>query len=467
MNLDIFYRIIPAGIDVSDVKINVYEENTGTKVTFGSENYIIGDTDASGDFKTGDNLKVKWKDVRDASGNFRDVGFYRLELEVYVNGSTTPICKTPIDDADASMPGWQCPQKGLGIHDLAYKHRPLVYVGGNETVAENGPVYPFSAAIKDNLRLLEDIFPFDGPAWSEPPEDYATFGEFDTPAASFKEFTYRYPVLNASRVNDAAHSHNHYIDVDDANRGCSLGAPTLFHRGHPSPSGAANFVFVQYWMYESASHSPYHLTLPFFNNTFTHEADWEMIQTCLRLTDASDPSNKAKWFVPHAATASQHYYGQTLAWRFDHNGPAIINQRYALTVEDGARIVVYIAENAHASYFRSGTFEVTVTDGCGTQVQYSPTYSLYYDDISAPLNSVDCDLIPLNYKEDGTVDLKGIGDWNGRWGEPAPTGIIRGPFYRAANIQGGGNFILHHNPVQFHNRCRKQIGGADDPETSL
>ncbi len=468
-NLNIAYRIIPAGIDVSDVKINVYVEDTGTKVMFGSEDHLDGETDASGDFKTGDSLKVKWGDVRDSSGNFRNVGFCRLELEVYVDGSSTPICKTPIADADTSMPGWQCPQKGLGIHDLAYKHRPVVYVGANESNAPNGPVYPFSAGIKSHLRLRKDVFGPDGPAWASPPANYSTFSSFPIPAANFKDYEYRYPVIEASRDNDGANSGDHYIDIDDANRTCGLGVPFLCHRGHPSPSGAANYAFVQYWQYQSGSHSPYHLTLPVSNNKFVHEADWEMVQICVRLKDTSDAYNKSKWISPYAVTASQHYYGQTLAWRRNVNGPAILDQRYVTHVDDGNRINIFIAENAHATYFRGGTFEVTVTAGCGTQIQYNPTYSLYYDEVAAPFTQIDCDLLPFNYKAASGVNMKAICDWNGNWGEePTFTPAIPGPFRRTVNIDGGGgSFALNDDPVQFHNRCRKIISGSQDSETGL
>ena len=458
-NLDVYYSILPAGVPITDVKIHIYKENTNERIQFDDgKDYLEGEKDGNS-FKTGNNLHVTWPDVRDASGNFRNVGFYRLELEVAVAGLPQPK-KTPINDGNPSLPGWQCPQRGLAIHDIVYKHRPVVFMGANETVAPNGPVYPFSSGIIGNYRLRESQTLLDGPAWDLPLPNYSNFGDFPNRPDNFDDIDVKYPVLQASINNDPANVANHYIDVLDSNRGSAAGIPFLCHRGHPTAH--TNYVFVQYWMYETSSHAPYNTT-GVKNNTFTHEADWEIVQICVQLQDPSDLNSKSKWFSPYATTASQHFYGQTLAWRRDKDGPGIIDQRYAQTAENGNRIEVFIAENAHATYFRGGTFDADIFDGLGTQVQYNTVIDFFFDQIGAPSTQVNYSLLPLNFKNQA-----GIYDWPGKWGgKEIGIPFVNGPFLSTRNIEGGGTLQVANNPVQFHNLCRKLINGSQDSETEL
>ena len=482
-NLDIVYRIKPAGVSVSDVKINVYQEDTSTKVMFGSEDHLDGAKDASGDFKTGDNLKVKWEDVRDASGNFRDAGFYRLELEVYVDGATTPICKTPINDAEASVPGWQCPQQGLAVHDLIWKHRPSVYVGSNEIVAPNGPCYPFDddvigsgSTTAPNYRLRKD----GGEAWAVAP-NYSEWGDFPDPAPNFMDESYKYPVLSASDSHSA--TSEHAIGMFGQGESTALGITNdepiiqgaqlpacLGYHGIPHPDDTNNHVFIHWWMYETASYAPYGAP-----GAFVHDADWEMVQLCLELRHPQKPDRKAKWLEPWAATASQHYYGQTLGWRRKKEGSGTAdprtqeNQRYVLHVNGsaGERFRIYIAENAHATYFQSGDIDAAITAETGTQCQYDNAPELSYDACENPGAPQAYSLIPL-------VDKNGAGiyDWQGIWNTHHDAGYeIRGPAHRQAHP----SITIAEEPVVFHNRCRKHVdasgdfdeNGQDDAETEL
>ncbi len=146
-DLDIYYRILPKDLDVSDVRIVVYKGNTSEKIMFGSEDHLDGETDG-GSYKTGDNLHVTWSpELFDQDS---DPGFYRVQLEVYVDGQTEPICQTSVDDADTSTPGWQCPRDALAVHDLVWKHRPLVYLGTGEVVGP--PLDPFDSIVKPWMR---------------------------------------------------------------------------------------------------------------------------------------------------------------------------------------------------------------------------------------------------------------------------------------------------------------------------
>lgn len=461
--VDLYWHILPADMEPDSVQINMYEENAGSGISVSG----VPQTAGPGRY-------VEW-DAR-SGGQYRNAGYYRAELEVRIESLE---CKTPIDDADTEYPGWQCPQKGLGIHDLIWKHRPVVHMGAQEEVAPKGPCYPFDPGVighgsqeAPNYRLREG----GSEAWGTEP-NYSEWGEFPLPAANFSDESYRYPVLQASANHPP--TADHAIDMFGQDEGglagdepiIQEGVPVLLgYHGIPEPGGTNNHVFIHWWMYETASYAPYGSP-----GAFVHDADWEMLQLCIELQATSDPSSKARWLEPWAATASQHYYGQTLAWRRDKEGSGTgapltrENQRYVRhSGSAGNRILVYIAENAHATYFQSGEIDVDVDAQTGTQCQYDNNPELAYDACQAPLVPLDEYPVISLVGKDGA----GIYDWAGRWGTHHDWGLtISGPAFREANP----NIVIANDPVTFHNRCRKHVDefgnfdedGADDPETQL
>jgi hypothetical protein len=460
-DLDIYYYILPEGLPINDVKITIREEDEEAENKFVKQ--MDGEKKTDGNYKTGNELNVKWSDVRDATGKFRANRFYTVQLEVDVNGVDETF-KTPLGDADSTAKGYQCKEKCLVIHDLVFKHRPVVSMGYGETVAPDGPVYPFSAAIIGNYKLWKHGTLVNTVAWSAPPTNYSSGGFPTAPALPGRQaFTYQYPVLKASIDNDTAGASKHYIDIDNNNRSCAGGEATLMHRGHVEKGQShGDYCFIQFWMYETASYSPYNI--PGHSNAFHHEGDWEMVQLCVKLTG----NKKSNWFLPHAATASQHYYGQTLAWRIDQSGTGF-SQSFVDTDDNGNRVNIYIAENSHATYFRPGEIK-TDQEKCGTQIQYTlPLNGFFVDDyvdkITSVSRTVDFQLVPLNHKT-----KRGIGDWPGFWGQGARvlpgSGAPNGPFLRTAEITTG-YLNLNSKPVDFHNSCRKLIGGTPQPETGL
>jgi hypothetical protein len=463
-DLDIYYYILPEGLPVSDVKITIREEEEEAENKFVKQ---IDGEKTDGNYKTGDELNVKWPDVRDAAGDFRENRFYTVQLEVDVNGVDETF-KTPLGDANTAAKGYQCQEKCLVIHDLVFKHRPVVHTSVGETVAPKGPIYPFSGGLQSNYQLWKrGRTGYGGVAWTTPLPNYSVLGSFPTiPFADRVRYGHYYDVLDASITNDHAGSSDHYIDINM--QLSTYGNVSLFHRGHPSGTLASrnSYCFIQFWMFSTQSYSPYRR--PTWGNdveaSFHHEGDWEMVQICVKLSGTT----KSEWFLPHAATASQHYYGQTLAWRIDNNGPEIIPQKYVSTYDNGNRVLAYIAINGHATYFRMGEFDAAVTNNdscCGTQIQYDPVYA-YFDKFNATLNKItEPALIPLNKQSE-----RDIADWPGYWGqsgwEPGTQGP-NGPFKRAAKAKGGGYLNLNSEPMRFHDECRKLIGGTPQPETGL
>jgi hypothetical protein len=270
----------------------------------------------------------------------------------------------------------------------------------------------------------------------------------------------------------------------DIYRDCEDGMPYLLHWGRPydgTEKTHPNYVFIQYWQYTSSSHAPYKAGLEVMDNEFNHEGEWEMVQIALRLRDPETPENKARWLLPYAATAAQHRYGQTLAWRLDKDGEQemvdrgktdlVQEQRYVLTTENGNRVKIYIAENSHATYFRTGRIDANILNQkAGIQDQYKQV-SEYYDEISEEERIRQYELLALD-------DFTGTGiyGWPGYWGfDVRWGGNIHGPKFSEVEDLNGNKIIKADDPAGFHNSCRKLVDGnrnfdltgMPDPDTKL
>ncbi len=640
VDLDLWYRILPQDLADYDVvravNIHMYE-GEGDSL----EPALEGER-ADEAWKTGDALYVVWdgRQIRASEdAEFNVVGVYRLQLAVSLGTDKSAITfRTPIDDGDSELPGWQCPQNGLAIHDLAFKHRPDLYVGSGEKVAPNGPVHPFKD-IESHYRLVKGD---NHPAWEQEDDDdenYYYFGSFPTTAQPITDSSY--PVLQASVERDPPETETqsymmltddslaclessgihpevlryigqlkdgkfasedelieavkdvlftgyldeyealilgcaewredetrsggalaHYLDIHDPqtlavltaqsferlrqedsipenllsclegefldreisipwhqnelirrvgaylqegcgladneqaehyadaawktakirkkheHRNCEDGDPYLLHRGHVydgTENTHLNHVFIQYWMYSTASYAPFNSS-GVLSHAFWHEADWEMVQIALRLSNPEFPEKKSDWLLPYAATASQHYHGQTLAWRLDRSeepDPENYDQDYVSTTEDGQRIHIYVAEDAHATYFRPGAIMSPTESAVGTQYQYLRKKEVddvakAWDFISAPKNIFMYKLLPLE-----ALEGKGLYDWFGKWGEPDPSGLsgpnVESPNARHVNdtTHKDGHFKMDAAPARFHERCRKIINGDADEKTDL
>ncbi len=439
-NLDIYYRIIPEGVPVSDVRILFYEGISETPMP----DTLFGETE-DGKFKTGDNLHVTWTPPMDLQDD--SPGFYRVQLEIYDAGLGVPIFINSIDDGDTQTPGWQCPDDGLAIHDLVWKHRPIVYMGTEEEVGP--PQHPFNDLMRPYMRHKNgDGKNPDSDVSLLPEPDYNEFGAMADPDFNYENFL--------SRSDRTVFP---YIDIYDTHRQEPNANATLFYY-NPSRLGKLmheNYAFMQFWMYEPSSHGVYNYS-PFENNDFNHEGDWEMCQFTIRLRNPDDPDKKKYWVEPFAATASQHYYGQTILWDRRNNGsPDLYDQDYVRHANDGDRVKIYIAQNAHATYFRDGDIDSDIDAGCGTQVQYDSSPDLGFDRINAEADPTFMKVLPI-----GTTR---IFDWKGRWGQQTWHwyGWVNGPQSPSARSVGIGSsdsvdpdrIYMAQDPIRFHEKCRK------------
>ena len=429
-DLDIYFRILPEDVPVSDVKIKIYRGDTSTL-----ETTLDGEKDASGDFKTGDNLHTNWTPSVTLADDHP--GFYRVQLEVYVDGQTEPICQTSIDDADTSTPGWQCPQDCLAIHDLTWKHRPLVHVHEDE-IGSPSSIVEFTVESGDSTGPRVKEWTGGGTPTVHPA------GTIPTSVNSFWDLFFDDEVTDGDLSGFSA--------AERAILATDAGEETVYHSANTED--ANNFVFLQFWMFENFSQRPFGIPFDLDPPNVQHEGDMEHCQIAVRLSDSADASLKAKWVVPFGATASQHYYAQTLKWDInDGSAPANAHSQEHVEHTDN-RLAIYVALGAHATYFAAdGDIEVPDVGGVlGTQQQYDPNPEGAYD-VSGPADEIEYDLMH--------VDDVLLGSFEGRWGyliNGDPDSFSNGPSgppHRAAHASGGAEVILKTRPQDLHNMSRK------------
>ncbi len=407
--LDLYWYIKPDDLELDSVAIKIYEEDGGSPAaTLGSADGVPQ--------TAGFDRHVVW-DARDG-GEYRNCGYYRIELEVDAGPITI---KTPVYDADTGYPGWQCPQQGLGIHDLIWKHRPVVHVHADENGA---PTSTTEFQNESTLRTVSggqrdgqtyyDLLSDNECSWGDLQQDF-TEEERET--------------FYTDAGSEALHFSSNSDDSED-------------------------FVFLQYWMFEHFSTLPDGILLFPGTESVWHEGDLEYVQIAVRR--AGEPASaKAEWLRPFGATAAQHYYGQTLGWN-DQAGAAAGQAHEQEYVEhDGDRLVIYVAFGAHATYFVADP-AVEVPDaarfgfGNNDLYVYDPTPNGGYD-------------------QTGSVEITYalLGLWTGAlvdpsvdyWGCVAPDpgnhdAPPRAQFRYAIDDANGGQHVeLMSNPVRFHNGC--------------
>ena len=363
-------------------------------------------------------------DARDGD-EYRPLGFYRIQLQLKPKGAAEPFW-TPIDDADTKTEVWDQPKNCLVVHDLIWKHRPIVYVHQRE---HGAPTSIAEFAANSNICY-----------W--PSGDHA--GQL------FLDF-----------LRDSRCSTGNFDDFTEEQRNTLYtdpGTERLYCSANQVDS--SDFLFLQYWMFENFSTTPDGSLFTPGTDSVWHEGDLEYVQIAVRLR-GEPTSRKSGWVTPFAATAAQHYYGQTLGWSPDHVAPAgqahtqeYVEHRYGSAGED--RLVVYIAEGAHATYFvRDDYIEVPDIPMCGfgrnNPYVYDPTPESSYDDTS-PCRPIDTDIAPLS---GSTLYGPAIGYWG--WvsrsadrHDAPPCAIHR---YAVDDANDGERVELIVDPVRFHNGC--------------
>jgi len=430
-NLDVYYRILPVEFEPKDVLISIYEGTNSEPYTT-----LSGEQNDSGVYKTGYNLYTNWTPTINLQESHS--GFYRLQLSVYNESSTGAVCSTSIDDADASSPGWQCPNNCLCVHDLQWKHRPIVYVSTNDLGRpSNQDEFISSSGTNINEWISSSSYTNHQPASSPLPYNTNCFWDlFCDDVATVGDLT---DLTNEISVyeTDAGTENIFYSSVTNGSVG-----------------GSTNYVFLQYWMFYNFSQRPHGVLGDIGAPNVQHEGDLEHCQIAIRLLDVEAVSNKANWFMPFGATASQHYYGQTLPWNH-YNGVASPNAHSQTNVEHfNNRLVIYIALGAHATYFVADPdIDVPDTDAyLGTQEQYDSSPNLAYD--------ATYEDVALSYTLshiDGWLDI-----YEGYWGyyDPDDIGLTScnappGTPGRHAKISSSEILNIRQNPRLLHNYSMK------------
>jgi tetratricopeptide (TPR) repeat protein len=358
--------------------------------------------------------------------------FYRLQLRVTLAGAPT-VHLTPIADADSGRPGWQCPPDGLAVHDLTWKHRPVLNVHPDDIgrpcsvaefiVASGGALKEWQAGkLTAQVHAPGVISPSDKSFFDLFNDGKATLGDL----SSFS--TEQRDVLRTD-----------------------IGDETVYHAANTT--AADGYVFVQYWMFSNFSRRPFNICGLPANPNVQHEGDLECCFVTVRLCDPDAPGDKSRWLQPIAATALQHFYAQTLKWD-PASGAAAPNahsQEHIEHQED--RPVVYIALGSHATYFAADNdIEVPDFGGyLGTQAMYDPTPESALDRTARN---------PVDYR------LRSVTGWirevRGRWGflvrnlddfvANGPTG----PPYRLALLNARRGVNVYDHPLRVHNESLKK-----------
>jgi hypothetical protein len=115
--LAVWFHISAMGRRVRSARLDILPPDGDAPLLSLQDILAAGEVDDAGSYC------VRWR----APIATRPQPFYRVQLRVAFEGMAEEMV-TPVHDADPDAAGWQCPQQGLAVHDLAWKHRPIVHV---------------------------------------------------------------------------------------------------------------------------------------------------------------------------------------------------------------------------------------------------------------------------------------------------------------------------------------------------
>ncbi len=474
-DLDIYYKILPEGLPVSRAKIKIYTGMDGRPET-------IECPKDNGGFLTGKNLHVTWTPPLPQDTSSTDnPGFYRIQLEVQVDGGAA-FPPTDIKDGDEDVRGWQCPQECLAVHDLFWKHRLIVHmdprdIGQPTNIAE---FHNFSNSGNFEVSSDEKSVELIDPDNSEPivrrwwgtgiRVPVSQRPDYPNSSLPFQEFDF----LDLFDDNEVSRGEwDKYPKWQIGVFKTNPGSQTIYHSVNRTDS--QDFLFLQFWMFENFSTGAHNIPGKKINELYgpevEHEGDMEHCHIAIRYKHPNNFAEKSNWLVSYSATASQHYYAQTLPWYRNVGTPSLEAWQQKF-VEHGAwngnsvsipeivahdyndqRLVVFIAMGAHATYFAADLLiDVDEFTKLGTECQYNYNAFLAYDKTCR--NPIKYSLSPLSGNE-------WLDTFLGRWGYvkrrytlpwTAFTFGPPGPSGRYAGGKDGERVYLRGNPVQLHNQ---------------
>ncbi|MCH7226657.1 hypothetical protein [Haloferula sp. A504] len=483
-NLDIYYNVPARLAGLLDfVRFRVFKGDTGEGVPVG----FAGTSSFTSFQGVGNGLHETFSvPLPDLDS---DPGFFVVRMEVVVNGVV--VWQSPIEDADSNPAnGWQCPQECLAVWDPIWRHRPRLHLG-RPSLIEDPYGFESGGGVRHPISPL--AFLLRAELWRKFPKNGGLLeDQLELEDPSFLDLS-----------NPAFNTINHYLDVGSAGSGGSVdesGIPSsaeavIMHTAsdHQFSEGATQtgerrdtaneeYLFAQYWLFYDYSNSSVDLPLTGIPH---HEGDLEYAQVCLRKWNPASRSSKAEWMTPYSATASQHYYGQTLAWDSEDGSLPPNPQEIDHVPHDGnGRPFIYVADGTHATYFAPGGPEPAyhlatdlVNDELppylGTQIQYkNPWDGLGY------IGPVERTSRPYERSYQLQPMPEWFEKWQGRWGrressvgdpfDPFERDGPHGPPHRnayQAPPSSGAEPIpvnLREEPVRFHNFSLRSVDGVLD-----
>jgi len=456
LNLEIFYTLKPDILPVEDVEIRIYQGNTVAL----AEPAIPGQLKAGGGgFETFGQLGVVWPDAREG-GYFVEAGYFPIQLKVTYPGGAGAI-ETPINDADLNIPGWQCPDDGLVVNDLVWKHRPRLFADSQEV--------GFPTLTDEFIDASgEVVYDYYGTAYSPIPTGSESSGKFFD---LFEDFG-----RSAVNLQTGPPAQVEQFETDPFSETVFFSSSREGTTTDTSPT--ADVLFLQYWMFESYSSAPFNSTKAWWGipdlivNEWPvphHEGDVEYVQLAVRLVDPQDTEDRSLWMLPLAVTASQHHYGQTLPWDPSDGDPPITAFSQTRVEHTGnERFNAYVALGAHATYLAADPYIKTAQgiteDRLGNERVYEPivdVVSEVYDRTCLPAaGTYECSpggTQEIEYELKALISSGLFWDYLGRWGFVTPLGDTGGtsgppgPTIRTGSASDGSPVSLLDEPCLLHN----------------
>ena len=166
---------------------------------------------------------------------------------------------------------------------------------------------------------------------------------------------------------------------------------------------------------------------------------------------------------PWSATASQHYYGQTLAWPGMVTG-GVVGEDVVETEASSGRPVVYVAAGSHATHFRARSYySYRVPLATGDELDENLTYDENPQPAGMGTTTMIDILTPTSVAPIGYALAPLTNEqlwWQGHWGDfDALYGGPRSPGYRLS-----GSTLLYSGARDWHNKFIKTgvAGGLDE-----
>jgi len=298
---------------------------------------------------------------------------WRIELKVLRGGElhSPPFLAREGEGEQFAVKAFDCCGRDLGLLDSSEVHFSVFdyETPADEDVGDYEEILVFGSPDHDAVGKVnaEKLAKKHRPVLKMHPKEFSKWG-----SVPVKEMVKRATLTNPETkeagtyelgdLYDDYNSEDYYLDLPDKDQQFSnwkeedgLVYRKLLFIGK-------SYLIIQYWFFYLSSKFPYFVKVsgdpPFEVEVIIppiihcHEGDWEMAQIAFKV----EKTEMGITIKPFAMTASQHYYGQTIRW--EPKDGQVGEDYVEKDKQDPNRPVLYIANGAHATYFKEGKIKV-------------------------------------------------------------------------------------------------------------